>query len=66
MFENCQLILKNCQHPREYNSFVEEFLIDIRATIAAMEDACPIAKHKSLKDCPVLRGKINQITNIEV
>ena len=56
MFGNCRLILKNCQHPREYKSFVEEFLIDIRATIAAMEDVCPIAKHKSLKDCPVLTG----------
>ena len=57
MFENCQLIVKNCQHPREYNSFADEFLIDIRATIAAMEDVCPIAKHKSLKDCPVLTGE---------
>ena len=63
MFENCQLILKNCQHPREYNSFVEEFLIDIRATIAAMEDDCPIAKHKSLKDCPVLTQDENSDKN---
>ena len=31
--------------------------MDIRATIAAMEDVCPIAKHKSLKDCPVLSEK---------
>ena len=63
MFDNCQLILKNCQHPREYNSFVQEFLIDIRATVAAMEDVCPIAKHKSLKDCPVLSDHDNSKTS---
>ena len=63
MFEKCQLILKNCQHPREYNSFVEEFLIDIIATIAAIEDVCPIAKRKSIKDCPVLTGDANSDKN---
>ena len=56
MFENCPNILKNCQDPREYESFVEEFMIDIKVTIASIEAACPIAKHKSLKDCPVVRG----------
>jgi hypothetical protein len=64
MFENCQLILKNCQHPREFNSFVEDFRIDIRATIAAMEDVCPIAKHKSLKDCPVLSENKDHVSLI--
>ena len=64
MFDNCQLILKNCQHPREFNSFVEEFLIDIRATVAAMEDVCPIAKHKSLKDCSVLSDNKDHVSLI--
>ena len=63
MFENCQHILNNCQNPREYNSFVEEFLIDIRATIAAMEDVCPIVKQKSLKVCPVLTHDENSDKN---
>ena len=51
MFEKCPKALKECQHPKDYKSFVEEFLIDIKATIAAMEDVCPKAKKKSLKDC---------------
>ena len=64
MFETCPGILESCHHPREYKSFVEEFLIDIRATVAAMEAVCPVAKHKSLKDCPVLRD--NEIPAMDV
>ena len=63
MFVECPEILKNCQPPKEYQSFVDEFLIDIRATIATMEDVCPIAKDKSLKDCPVFSGNENPDLN---
>ena len=45
--------MKKCQQPKEYATFEKEFLLDIEATIAAMEDVCPVAENKSLKSCPV-------------
>ena len=57
MFETCPTKVKECQQPAEYESFEEEFLIDIKATIAAMEEACPVAQTKSLKSCPVFGMK---------
>ena len=48
MFEKCPRILRDCLSKREYKNFVDEFLIDIRATVIAMEDVCPIAKKNTL------------------
>ena len=48
MFEKCPRILRECLTEREYKNFVDEFLIDIRATVIAMEDICPIAKKNTL------------------
>ena len=48
MFEKCPKILRECLSEREYKNFVDEFLIDIRATVIAMEDVCPIAKKNTL------------------
>ena len=48
MFEKCPKILRECLTEREYKNFVNEFLIDIRATVIAMEDVCPIAKKNTL------------------
>ena len=53
MSEKCPEKVAECQQPKEYARFGEEFLIDIRATIAAMEEVCPVAQKKSLKMCPV-------------
>ena len=53
MFERCPGKVKECQQPAEYERFEEEFLTDIKATIAAMEEVCPVAQKKSLKTCPV-------------
>ena len=57
MSEKCPQNVRKCQKSKEYKRFVEEFLIDIRATIAAMEEVCPVAKKKSLKSCPVFATK---------
>lgn len=48
MFEKCPRILRECLTEREFKNFVDEFLIDIRATVIAMEDICPIAKKNTL------------------
>ena len=48
MFEKCPKILRECLTEREYKNFVDEFLIDIRATVIAMEGVCPIAKENTL------------------
>ena len=48
MFEKCPRIVSGCLTEKEYKHFVDEFLIDIRATVIAMEDVCPIAKKSSL------------------
>ena len=48
MFEKCPRIVRDCLTKREYKNFVDEFLIDIRATVIAMEDVCPIAKKNTL------------------
>ena len=53
MSVRCPEKVKECQKANEYKRFGEEFLIDIRATIAAMEVVCPVAQKKSLKSCPV-------------
>lgn len=55
MFEKCPRILRECLTEREYKNFVDEFLIDIRATVIAMEDICPIAKKNTLGE------KVNKI-----
>ena len=73
MFDKCPEKVKKCQQPKEYASFGKEFLLDIEATILAMEDVCPVAKNKSLKSCPVFTtndmshmnyGNINSLTNL--
>jgi hypothetical protein len=73
MFEKCPEKVKKCQQPKEYDSFEKEFLLDIEATIAAMEDVCPVAKKTSLKSCPVFTKhnmsyinyvNINSLTNL--
>ena len=51
MFEKCPKILRECLTEREYKTFIDEFLIDIRATVIAMEDVCPIAKKNTLGEC---------------
>ena len=48
MFEKCPRIVSGCLTEKEYKHFVDEFLIDIRATVIAMEDVCPIAKKSTL------------------
>ena len=48
MFEKCPRILSECLTEKEYKHFVDEFLVDIRATVIAMEEVCPIAKKSSL------------------
>ena len=53
MFDKCPEKVKKCQQPKEYSNFEKEFLLDIEATIAAIEDVCPVAKMKSLKSCLV-------------
>ena len=42
MFDKCPEKVKKCQQPKEYASFEKEFLLDIEATIAAMDDVCPV------------------------
>ena len=73
MFDKCPEKVKKCQQPKEYASFEKEFLLDIKATIAATEDVCPVAKKKSLKSCPVFTIhnmssmnyiNINSLTNL--
>ena len=75
MFETCPGKVKECQQSEEYESFEAEFLIDIKATIAAMEEACPVAQTKSLKSCPVFgikdmlgmdNGIVNSLKGIRV
>ena len=51
MFEKCPKILRECLTEKEYTNFIDEFLIDIRATVIAMEDVCPIAKKNTLGEC---------------
>ena len=52
MFEKCPRIVSGCLNEKEYKHFVDEFLVDIRATVIAMEDVCPIAKKSSLGQYP--------------
>ena len=48
MFDKCPEKVKKCQQAKEYTTFEKEFLLDIKATVEAMEDVCPVAKKKSL------------------
>jgi hypothetical protein len=73
MFDKCPEKVKKCQQYEEYASFEKEFLLDIKATIVAMEDVCPVTKKKSLKSCPLFTkhnmssknyGNINSLTNL--
>ena len=57
MFEKCPRILRDCLSKREYKNFVDEFLIDIRATVIAMEDVCPIAKKNTLGELLFVSSK---------
>ena len=75
MFETCPGKVNKCQQSEEYESFEAEFLIDIKATIPAMEEACPLAQMKSLKSCPVFglkdmpdmdNGMVNSLKYIRV
>ena len=53
MVEKCPQKVSSCQGIGEYNRFEEEFVTDMFATVAAMEQVCPIEKRKSLQSCPV-------------
>ena len=61
MYWKCSTILEPCQKLKEFRDFQREFIADLKSTVSAIESICPIARVKSLSQCPIFRSSIDSI-----